>query len=203
MMMASADRSHEFFWRQAARWLARPSPDPVAITVPEGAEPGDAIAIEIEARDAAFAPVAEASVDASLTLPGGADRPLKPRRDAPTGRFTPSMRVDDPGLYRVRVDARRGQATLGAADRWFYVGGDREFADPRLNEGFLRRLARTSGGRYVRAGEAGRIVSWLQETMPRDAGPEAHDVWHSPWVIAALITLLATEWTLRRRWGLR
>ena len=36
-----------------------------------------------------------------------------------------------------------------------YVGGaDREFADPRLNEGFLRRIARNSGGRYVRAAEA-------------------------------------------------
>src|SRR5438067_4712387 len=29
MMLSSTDRSHEFFWRQTARWLARPSPDPV------------------------------------------------------------------------------------------------------------------------------------------------------------------------------
>ena len=31
MMAASTDRSHELFWRQAARWLAEASPDPVAI----------------------------------------------------------------------------------------------------------------------------------------------------------------------------
>ena len=39
------------------------------------------------------------------------------------------------GLYRVHSDANKGATPLGAADRWFYVGGsDREFADPRLND---------------------------------------------------------------------
>ena len=54
---------------------------------------------------------------------------------------------------------------LGAADRSMYVGGaDREFADPRLNEGWLRRVARASGGRYVRGADASRVPSFLQET---------------------------------------
>src|SRR5206468_7152312 len=60
MLVASADRTHEFFWRQAVRWLTRPSPDPVAITVPEGAEPGDPISVDVEVRDGAFGPVADA-----------------------------------------------------------------------------------------------------------------------------------------------
>jgi hypothetical protein len=85
-----------------------------------------------------------------------------------------------------------------------YVGGaDREFADPRLNEGVLRRLARHSGGRYVRAGEASKVVSWLQETVPRRIAPERGDLWHEPWAFALIIVLLSAEWILRRRWGLR
>jgi hypothetical protein len=85
-----------------------------------------------------------------------------------------------------------------------YVGGsDREFADPRLNEGFLRRAARDSGGRYVRAADALRVVSWLQETARQNAAPDERDLWHEPWAIAALVLLLSAEWTLRRRWGLR
>jgi hypothetical protein len=85
-----------------------------------------------------------------------------------------------------------------------YVGGaDREFADPRLNEGFLRRAARNSGGRYVRAADAAKIPGWLQAAIPLDAAPERRDLWHEPWAFGFIIALLSGEWILRRRWGLR
>ena len=131
--------------------------------VPDAPEPGDAIAIDVDARDASFAPVPDATIDATLTLPGGATQPIKLRHaDPPGGRYTAALGAGAAGLYRVHAEARRGTTTLGAADRWMYVGGaDREFADPRLNEGFLRRVARNSGGRYVRAAEAsqGAVVA--------------------------------------------
>ena len=205
MMLASTDRSHEFFWRQAARWLARPSPDPVSLTVPDASQPGDSVAVEVVARDASFAPVPDAEVSAAIVVPGEAERTLKllHRAGAP-GRFEAAVALDRPGLYRVHADARKGSTVLGTADRWFYVGGsDREFADPRLNEGFLRRVARASGGRYVRSGEAGRIVGWLQASNPQNAAPEQRDVWHAPWTFAFVAAALSAEWILRRRWGLR
>jgi len=112
--------------------------------------------------------------------------------------------LQEPGLYRVRAEARRGTEALGAADRWFYVGGsDREFADPRLNEGVLRRIARASGGRYASASDASQVLPWLGAAIPQSAAPERHDVWHQPWVYAVVIALLSAEWVLRRRWGLR
>jgi uncharacterized membrane protein len=214
MMVASTDRSHELFWRQAARWLAEASPDPVAIALPDAPQPGDAVSIDVDARDAAFAPVADAAVEATIELADGEKRPLTIRHtsapasasdsSALSGRFTALFHADRPGLYHVRAEARRGSALLGASDRWMYVGGgDREFADPRLNEGFLRRVARDSGGRYVRAADASRIASWLQEAERRNAAPGQRDLWHEPWVIAVLALLLSAEWVLRRRWGLR
>jgi hypothetical protein len=121
-----------------------------------------------------------------------------------SGRFTALFHADRAGLYHVRAEARHGSAVLGASERWMYVGGgDREFADPRLNEGFLRRVARDSGGRYVRAADASRIVGWLQEAERQNAAPGQRDLWHQPWVIAVLALLLSAEWVLRRRWGLR
>jgi hypothetical protein len=204
MMVASADRSHEFFWRQAVRWLSRPSPDPVAIVVPETSEPGDSVAVEVDARDASFAPVADADLNAAITLPGGDERPLVLRHAATNGRFSGAVQAEEPGLYRVRVTAKKGSTLLGNADRWFYVGGaNREFADPRLNEGFLRRIARASGGRYVRASEAGRVLGWLQSAVPQNAAPEQRDLWHTPSAFALVAVLLSAEWILRRRWGLR
>jgi hypothetical protein len=205
MLVASSDRAYEFFWRQAARWLSSSAPDPVAIGVPDAPEPGDAISIDVTARDAAFAPVPDATVDATLTAPGGATDTIKLRRvDATSGRFTAALGPEQAGLYRIHADAKRGTTPLGSADRWMYVGGaDREFADPRLNEGFLRRVARNSGGRYVRAADASRVPGWLQATVPQNAAPERRDLWHEPWAFALIVGLLSAEWILRRRWGLR
>ena len=205
MMVASSDRSYELFWRQAARWLAADSPEPVSMTFPEALEPGDVGSASIDVRDASYAPVPDAVVDGTLTAPGGDTTPLKLRHiDSGGGRFAAALSPDRSGLHRVRVEARKGSTTLGAADRWLYVGGvDREFADPRLNEPFLRRLARSSGGRYARPAEAAQVASWLQATVPTDTTPERRDLWHEPWAFVAIVLLLSAEWILRRRWGLR
>jgi uncharacterized membrane protein len=205
MMVPSSDRSYEFFWRQAVRWLAGPAPDPVAVTVQDTSEPGDSIEIEVDVRDRAFGPVADAIVEATLAVPGGETRPLTLRRESSTsGRLTAALRPAEAGLYRIRAEARRGDAALGTADRWFYVGGrDREFAEPRLNEGVLRRVAQATGGQYVRADDVSRIVASLQAILPQSVEPERRDLWHEPWAFALVIALLSAEWILRRRWGLR
>jgi len=137
-------------------------------------------------------------------MPGGATQSLTLRHEAGGGRFVTALRPDHAGTYRVQARARRGAAGLGETDRWFYVGGgDREFADPRLNEGFLRRVARSTGGQYVRAAEASRIPRWLESVVPQTVELEPRDLWNQPWAIALIIALLSAEWILRRRWGLR
>jgi uncharacterized membrane protein len=205
MMAASTDRSYEIFWRQAARWLSAESPDPIAITAPAAAEPGDPVTLSVEARDGSFVPVPDAAVEASLTSAGADAVPLKFRRaDPSSARFTTGIEPERTGLYRVRVEARRGSTSLGTADRWFYVGGaDREFSDPRLNESFLRRIARTTGGRYVRPAEASHLTTWMESAVPQNAVPERRDLWHEPWAFGTIVLLLSAEWILRRRWGLR
>jgi hypothetical protein len=177
----------------------------VSASVPETAEPGDPVEIAVDARDRTFNAVADAAVDATLTPPGGEPKPVALRPSAGTaGRFTGAFTPAEAGLYRVHAEARRGQEALGEADRWFYVGGaDREFADPRLNEGFLRRIARETGGQYLRAAEAAKVVSLLQQAVPQNLEPERRDLWHEPWAFAIMIVLLSSEWVLRRRWGLR
>jgi hypothetical protein len=204
MLMESTDRTYEYFWRQATRWLAAPAPLPVSVMVPESAEVEDSIEIGVDVRDGEFAPVVDAAVTGSLTAPDGETTPLALRRDSGgAGRLLATLRPERAGLYRVQVEARDGARPLGSADRWFYVGGgDREFADPRLNEGFLRRVSEASGGRYVRADEAGDVAAWLMSAVA-DPQPELSDLWHRPWAFALVVALLSAEWILRRRWGLR
>jgi uncharacterized membrane protein len=205
MLMPATNRSYEFFWRQAVRWLSIAAPETVDVSVPEAAEVGDTVTIGAEVRDPAFKAVADATVTTMLTTPGGGLQSLTAQGDASAvGRFSATFKPEQPGLYRVRAEARRGSTDLGSSERWFYVGGaDREFADPRLNEGVLRRLARASGGRYVEAGDAATVADLLASAAPAAALPEPRDVWHTPWAIGLLIALLSTEWILRRLWGLR
>ena len=105
---------------------------------------------------------------------------------------------------RLRAEARRGPTLLGVADRWFYAGGaDPEYADPRLNEAFLRRLARQTGGQYAPADELGRVLSALSSNAPQSLEPERRDLWHEPWAFALVLLVLSAEWVMRRMVGMR
>jgi len=206
MLMPAADRTFETFWRQAARWLASTSPDRLAISAPRQAEPGDTIPIDLDVRDAVFGAVGDATIAARLSSPDGGEEALTFRRTEPgAGRYTATVRAAKAGAYRVSVDARTpGGAFIGSAEEWIHVGAAvRELADPRLNEAYLRRLARASGGRYVPAAEAAQVASWLQTTARPEAPPESRDAWHEPWAFALVIAALCVEWALQRRWGLR
>jgi hypothetical protein len=205
MLAPAADRTYEHVWRQVARWLATAAPDPVSVIAPAEAQPGSPASVEVDARDAAFLPAGDAAVTATMTGPGGSSQPLAMRADPEVpGRFVGQFTPDVPGLYRVQGEARRGLTALGPIDAWFHAGGvDREFADPRRNDAFLRRLARASGGEYLAAGEAGRLPSLLLSSAPHVLAPERRDLWHEPWTFALVVALLSAEWFLRRRWGLR
>jgi uncharacterized membrane protein len=205
MLLPAGDRSYDRFWRQAVRWLAGPAPDPVAITIPDGLEPGDTATIAIDARSDTFEPAADAAVRATLTAPGGAAEDLVLKRDGSvSGRFAASWRPEQPGLYRLQAEATRGRTKLGTADRWVYVGGtDREFTDPRLNEGVLRRIAQESGGDYLPLDRISALPPTLAEAAPTSGQPEPHDIWDRTWVMVLIFGTLSAEWILRRRWGLR
>ncbi len=205
MQRPSDDRSYELFWRQAARWLSSGAPDPVSVPVLAAPEPGSVDAIHLDVRDASFAPVNDAQVAVRVTLPGGEVQEVRTALTDPrTGRYSGEMRFERPGIYRVRADARKGTTDLGSADRWVLVGGvDREMSEPRLNDQVLRRIAGASGGAYRAASDASRLSSLLSESALEPAAPRLQELWHTPWVFAAVIMLLAAEWMLRRRWGLR
>jgi hypothetical protein len=79
---------------------------------------------------------------------------------------------------------------------------DLEMTQPRLNEAVLRRLAAESSGTYLRADQAGQLASLLRESRAEAGTPEMRDLWHNGWSLAAIIALLAAEWTARRRVGL-
>jgi uncharacterized membrane protein len=207
MLLPSTDRSYETFWRQALRWLALSATDPMAIRLPSSATPGDSLTIRLLARDAAFAPQADAAVDVEVTTPEGRSETIRadlPRPADETGAYVARYRTAVPGVYRIRATARRGGTLLGSASSSLLVGGsDPEMTDPRLNVQVLQRVALQSGGRLVASGEAAALAGSLRAAVPAARLAVTHDLWHTGWSFAAILVLLGSEWILRRRWGLR
>lgn len=207
MLLPSGDRSYETFWRQAVRWLALPAQDPVALTVPAGAAPGERLSVSATVRSHAFEPIRDAGVDLSITAPDGRLHhvPAAPEAGPATnGRYVARFTPEYPGIYRVQAVAKNGNASLGSAATSMLVGGaDVEMADPRLNEPVLQRIAAASGGRVVSADQMDSLLRALQAGVPSAALSVRRDLWHNGWSLLALIALLAGEWIVRRKWGLR
>jgi uncharacterized membrane protein len=207
MLMPSSDRMYDTFWRQAIRWLAIGSGDPIAIGAVAPTAPGDEVEVRIAVRDASFAPMRDASVDLRITGPDGRGRDAAAAlQDDGTGTpaFAASFTPSEPGIYKVHARVRRGGADAGSASTSFLAGGaDVEMTDPRLNMPVLSRLAAATGGRVLTAGQTGELAAVLRANVPGAALAVRRDLWHNGWWFAVLLALLAGEWILRRRWGLR
>ena len=208
MLLPSTDRSYETFWRQSIRWLALGASDPVAVFPPAAGAPGEEFPIRTVVRDPAFAAVRDAEVDVRVAGPDGKLHELRAApgegEDADAALFSARFTPDQPGLYRVTVAARRGQAPAGSATTAVLVGAaDFEMTDPRLNQALLERMATATGGRMIAPGQSDQLVAALQAGTPAAAIAVRKDLWHNGWSLVALIALLAAEWVLRRRWGLR
>ena len=207
MLMPSADRSYDTFWRQSVRWLAIGAPDPIAIEPPTQASPGDTLQIRVAVRNAAFVGQANALVDVRVRAPDGRIEQLRAgasQDGEDDGRYVARFRPEQAGVYRVSVEARRGSGALGSASAVMLVGGsDMEMTDPRVNLQVLRRVAAASGGRLLTAGDGAVLVEALRARTPAARLAATRDLWHNAWSFAAIVVLLGAEWILRRRWGLR
>ena len=147
----------------------------------------------------------DATVRLRVTRPDGSSEDAAAALNTPqAGSYSGELRFDEPGVYRVNATAQRGEAQVAAANRWILVGGaDLEMADPRLNDEVLRRIATASGGSYVAVDDVGDLSSLIAAAAAEPASPQLEELWHNVWIFVGLMVLLAAEWVLRRRWGLR
>jgi uncharacterized membrane protein len=207
MMMPATDRVYDTFWKQSLRWLALAAADPINVTVPPGAVPGDPLPITVIVRDGAFEPQPDATVEVRVTGPDGRSETLRASPDPVPerqGRYVATMRPAQSGVFKVEVEARRGTVSLGAAATSLLAGGsDPEMTDPRLNKQLLQRLAADSGGQLLEEDQLAGLPDLLKASAADTAMMVSRDLWHTKWSFAAILTLLGAEWIMRRRWGLR
>ena len=199
------DRLYDTFWRQAARWLSAPAPDPVAIDVDADPRPGMPATIGVSVRDEAFEAIRDASVEVVVRDARGAQEVLRASlSDATRGRYTATWQPPARGLFRVSASARRAAARFSSADRDVLAGAfDQETADPRRQPDVLARIAENTGGKMVPEAEIATLAGALRARAEASPRVTVQELWHGPWTFAALVLLLSAEWALRRHWGLR
>jgi len=210
MQRPASDHLYETFWRQAARWLSAPAPDPVAVDVDPDLRPGGPSKLGVIVRDRAFAPIRDASVELVVRDERGQGEAFAATLTDPArGRYTAEWQPPARGLYHVsakvtRPGSARAMASATSAERDLLSGGaDLETEDPRVHEDVLARIAERSGGEVGRASDLAAVARAVRARADALPVVSVREVWHGPWTFALLVALLAAEWTLRRRWGLR
>ena len=204
MMLPSDSRTYDLFWRQAARWLTAEAPERLALSAPAGRAPGEQIDLDVRVLDAAYRPLSDTPPVVEVTTPSGevltVDAVLAERA---AGRYAARFHAADAGVYRIEARSGPDGEDALSSTRWLLVGGaDPEFADPRPDDALLRRMAAGSGGAYLAASEA-RDVGRLLRAEAVPPPPVTRELWHGVWPFLLVVGLLATEWSLRRAWGMR
>jgi uncharacterized membrane protein len=199
------DETHETLWRQTLRWLVDGVPDAVEIVAnPTRVGPGEPVTLQARVADSAFRSLNDASVSALVTTPSGrlTEVPLEwtLRED---GSYTGQFVAEEAGAYSVVAESRRGRDTTRSRASALLAddqGADVEQAE--LRPSLLQRVSDETGGRYYPLADAERVVKDASITQSGVTTREARDLWDMPIILLIFLTLLATEWILRRREGL-
>jgi len=203
------------FWRQLVMWLAQRKPD-VWVTSDRlrynlarhhSGKQQVLIQAGVIRSDSGGAPH-NLTLTGSLVGPEGGKRTISWTRRA--GEFQSRLSVEDAGDYRVLVEAKMGNEVLGSSKTAFVVESmDVEMIEPLANLEPLKYLAnRTAaiGGEYVPVVQFGQLLQRIEKETPlsetvRTSRNSIVDA--NPWSwLAVFVTLVGTEWLLRRKYGL-
>jgi uncharacterized membrane protein len=202
--IAVEDMTHENYWRQLLRWLVDGVPDHVeAHTLTERVEAGETVTITADVVEPTFVEINDARVIAHVEGPKGTvDVPLQWTGER-NGQYRGSFVAPDEGLYAARVDAARGDKSLGAGVTQLRAApGDSEYFDSGMNAARLRRIADETGGRFYKASDVSAVAEDVRYSGRGVTTTEERDLWHMPIVLGLMVILMCGEWGYRRVVGL-
>jgi uncharacterized membrane protein len=204
MSQPLGDPAHDLFWQQLLRWLVLESPGQVVATTESQTLMDDGhIQLSASVRDKQYMPAPDARVTAHLIGPNGISAmvDMAPEANNP-GVFHAVWNAEKPGSYLAEISAQRQSEDLGTDTLPFQrIDGLAENFHTAQNRELLEKLASETGGRYWKPDELNRLPN---EISYSDAGISVRDIkelWNMPVVFLWILLLMATEWLLRRKWG--
>ncbi|MGD0048896.1 MAG: glutamine amidotransferase [Bryobacteraceae bacterium] len=204
MWLPHEDRTQETFWQQMLRYLVTDTPGPVTVTTPRQVLSDETrVPLRVEVRDKEYKPVANANVQARFLQPDGtsATMELAPQ-PFEEGIYAGEFAAEAPGSYVAEIIAGREQEELGRDVLAFRRedGVAENFATSQ-NRGLLEKLAEQTGGRYYTPDQAAKLASEISYSEAGITARETRDLWDMPAIFLLALGLRASEWLLRRKWG--
>ncbi|HEX4051818.1 MAG TPA: hypothetical protein VHY19_13160 [Steroidobacteraceae bacterium] len=199
MGLPSTDTRHQQFWRQLMRSLVSGVPRPFELSA---RSQGAAIVIRADLRDAAFMPLADATVTATASSPQEISTfPLQPLADQP-GIYQAEYRPAHSGSFVIEASATSaGKPAGGAHTSLQYQQGDAEYFSLRQNRALLQRLSAATGARYWRPGRLDGLPDAISASPSGVVLQRVLPLWDAPLLFLLLLALKCGEWLMRRHWS--
>jgi uncharacterized membrane protein len=198
------DPSHDLFWQQLLRWLAKDSPGQVTATMPQQTLMDEGhVQMTVVARDKEFTPAADAHISAHVIGPDdlSAMVDLTPVPNTP-GTYAMDWTAEKPGSYVAEVTASRGNDELGKDVVSFRrEDGVAENFHTEQNRELLEKLSDETGGRYWEQSQLDRLPKEISYSEAGISVRDTKELWDMPAVFLALLGLMSADWLLRRKWG--
>ena len=202
------DPSHDLFWQQLLRWLAKDSPGQVVATMPQQTLMDEGhVKMTVVVRDKEFTPAADAHVTAHVIGPEGESAmvDLTPVPNTP-GTYCDGLDRGQAGQLCGRGDGGRGAWVKRTSwGRMCFRSGARMELRRTSTRNRIGSCWRSSpdetGGRYWEQGELERLPKEISYSEAGISVRDTKELWDMPVVFLVLLGLMSADWLLRRKWG--
>ncbi len=204
MWLPHDDKTHVTFWQQMFRYLVTDTPGQVTATTPKTLLADEThVPIRVEVRDKEYKPLDTAKVQARFNNPDGSSATLELAPVAgEEGIYTGDWTADKPGTYVAEIIAGQEQEEIGRDTLTFRrEDGVAENFHTGQNKELLQKLSEQTGGRYFTPSEASKLASDISYSEAGITSRETRDLWDMPIIFLLALGMRASEWVLRRRWG--
>ena len=198
------DKTFATFWQQMFRYLVTDTPGQVVSSTPKQVLSDERrVPIRVEVRDKEYKPVTNAKVQARFMSPDGTSATMElapvPLEE---GIYGGEWTAEKPGSYVAEILAGRDQEEIGHDVLSFRrEDGVAENFHTTQNRELLENLAEQTGGRYYKPAEASKLSSEISYSEAGITTRETRDLWDMPVIFLLALAIRASEWLLRRKWG--
>lgn len=212
LLAASGEETKGVFdvwFASVIRWLATRDND-APFTVRPAKEfyaQGEPVGFTAQLYNENFQPTDNADVQLAIRTLTGEQASAVSLKSIGSGRYEGTSPGLSEGEYAYTAAALVGGDTAGISKGRLSVGEQAiEFAETKMNKVLLEQIAEKSGGAYF---DAARFHDLVETILSRgDMKPHEkvtsneYELWNLPSVLSVIVLLFATEWFLRKRWGM-
>lgn len=163
---------------------------------------GEPVRIEAQVYDEMVRPLPGAEIRMSVQCKGEEKRDVL-LKDLGNGRYEAELSGLEPGDYTFSAQASIEARPIGSSNGVFTIGPyTLELEHTRMDQTLLSRLSYDSGGHFYVPENIVQLLQDMDLSKRRIEHVHKAELWNRPYLMALILLLLCTEWTIRRRRGM-